>query len=145
MTADLSCGFTIEVTLRADGQKPVGTLFDLGNGTAGTTWVIARDDGRVACASTPGPANFAEVVTRDPWLQGHLAVAEHRGRWGATGPLQDASLALTIDGNRRHDPAKRADANRRRDAGPCLPRPQQWPDGTAAWGYLRRCACGAAR
>ncbi len=100
LTADLSCGFTIEVTLRADGQKPVGTLFDLGNGSAGDNLqVIARDDGRVALRIYTGPATFSEVVTRDPWLQQDtwqsLSIAVDGARLVR---IQDASLALTIDG-----------------------------------------------
>lgn len=100
ISADLSSGFTIEVTLRADGQKPVGTILDLGNGAAGDNLqVIARDDGRLALRIYVGATTFTEVVTRDPWLLQDtwqsFAFAVDGGR---VVRFQDATVPVTIDG-----------------------------------------------
>ncbi len=100
ISADLSTGFTVEGSVRADGQRPVGTILDLGSAAGGDNLqVIARDDGRLALRIYVGATTFSEVVTRDPWLLSDtwqsFAFAVDAGR---VVRFQDATVPVTIDG-----------------------------------------------
>jgi len=100
ISANFSTGFTIEGTIRADGEKPVGTIFDLGTGTiSDNIQVIARSDGRMALRIYINATTYTEVLTKDPWLLQntwqHFAFTVDAAR---NVRFKNATVQLTIDG-----------------------------------------------